>query len=210
MICIGNHAPWLPGQPSGPTVGSIDIEYTYSTSTTDEEKDKIWYRWDWGDGTFIELGPYDSGDTCYASHAWTSPNTYAVQVKAKDELGESLWSDPLQVSIVISAIEISKITGGLLKVNAVIKNTGEWEATDVSWHIDLVGGLIFSGGNSSGEIPNIPVDGETTISSSGIIFGFGKTVVVVTAQAPDGSHDTYQRDALVLLFFVKINPGGEI
>ena len=211
LISIGNHAPWPPEQPSGPTLGSIDIEYTFSTSTIDEEGDEIWYRWDWGDGTFIELGPYASGDTCYASHTWTSPDTYDVRVKAKDGLGESLWSDPpLQVSIVISAIEISKITGGLLKVNAVIKNTGEWEATDVSWHIDLVGGLIFIGSNSSGEISSIPVDGETTISSSGIIFGFGQTVVTVTAQAPDGSHDTYKRNALVLLFFVKINPGGAI
>ena len=209
LVSIGNHAPWPPEQPSGPALGSIDIEYTYSTSTTDEEGDEIWYRWDWGDGTFIELGPYASGDTCYASHTWTSPDTYDVRVKAKDGLGESLWSDPpLQVSIVISAIRISEITGGLLKVNAVIENTGEWEATDVSWHINLVGGLIFIGSNSSGEISNIPVDGETTISSEGIIFGFGQTVVTVTAQAPDGSHDTYKRNALVLLFFVKINPGG--
>jgi len=201
-VDIGNYAPEQPDKPSGPNNGSINIEYTYSTRSTDLEGDEIYYNWSWDDGTFSGwLGPYDSGQTVTASHAWAYKGGYDVEVKATDTVGDSSWSDPLQVSIVMSSIEIGEITGGLLKVNAVIKNTGEWEATDVSWHIDLVGGLIFSGGNSSGEIPNIPAGGETTVSSSAI-FGLGKPLVVVTANAQDGSHDIRERD--VFVFFIII------
>jgi len=204
-VNIGNHAPEQPDRPSGPINGSINIEYTYSTMSTDEDGDEIFYNWSWDDGTFSGwLGPYDSSDTCYASHAWDSPSTpytYDIKVMAKDNISESLWSDPLFVNIVISSIEIGEITGGFLYINAVIKNTGAWEATDVNWSISLVGGLIFSGRNSSGEIPSIPAGGETTVRSAPII-GLGKTLVVVTANAQDGSHAYLEKNAFVFLFII--------
>jgi hypothetical protein len=39
--------------------------------------------------------------------------------------------------------------------------------------------------------------------------GFGKIEVTVTAEIPEGS-DTRQQDGTVLMFFVHINPGGDI
>jgi len=195
-----------------PNNGSINFEYTYSTRSTDADGDEIWYNWSWGDDTFSGwLGPYDSGDTCYASHAWDSPSTpytYDVEVMATDNVGNSDWSEELSVNIVISSIEIGEITGGFLYINAVIKNTGEWKATDVSWNISLVGGYIFTGRHSEGVILSIPAGGEETVNSSAIV-GFGRTLIVATANAQDGSHGIRERDAFVFLFFIMINPGGK-
>ena len=204
-VSIGNHAPEKPEQPDGPTIGAIDVEYTYSTNTIDMDGDRVYYNWSWGDGIFSGwLGPYDSGVTCVASHAWSEPGIYKVEVKARDEIAESDWSEPLNVSIVTPpSIEIGEITGGWFRVEAVIKNTGEWDAENVTWNIDLAGGLILRGRNSLGEIPIIPAGEETTINSS-LIFGFGKTVITVSAEIPESS-DAEEQEAFVLLFFIKVN-----
>ncbi|UCD12958.1 MAG: hypothetical protein JSW60_05165, partial [Thermoplasmatales archaeon] len=57
-----NAPPEKPEQPDGPSEGITDIEYTFSSSTTDPEGDKIYYKFEWGDGTDSEwVGPYESG-----------------------------------------------------------------------------------------------------------------------------------------------------
>ena len=93
-------APNKPSKPSGPTTISPGQQYTYSTSTTDNEGDQIYYLFSWGDNSDSGwIGPYNSGDTAEASHSWSSTGTYSVKVKAKDTGDlESKWSDPLSVS----------------------------------------------------------------------------------------------------------------
>ena len=89
-----NAAPEQPSPPAGPTTGTLMTEYAYTGSTTDAESDQLYYMWDWGDGEMSDwLGPYNSGDTCEASHSWTVSNTYQIKIKAKDALdAESDWS----------------------------------------------------------------------------------------------------------------------
>ncbi|HWR64284.1 MAG TPA: hypothetical protein VN365_07780 [Candidatus Thermoplasmatota archaeon] len=96
------------------------------------------------------------------------------------------------------AIEIGNITGGLFKVNAVIKNTGGAAATNVQWSIKLTGGLIILGKESSGTIPTIEA-GATADISSKLILGLGKTVMTVTADTA-----TKSQNATVLFVFIKI------
>jgi hypothetical protein len=94
--------PEKPETPDGPTSGTINEEYTYTTATSDPDaEDDLYYLFDWGDGEFSEwVGPYDSGDTAEASHMWTEQGNYEIKVKAKDEHGvQSEWSDPLLVSM---------------------------------------------------------------------------------------------------------------
>jgi len=203
---IGTTPPNKPDTPSGPTNGIVGVEYTYTSSTTDPDGDDVYYLFDWDDGTDSGwLGPYDSGDTVEASHTWTEGGLYDVRVKAKDEPGaKSDWSDPLTVSIGdVPIIKIGDITGGLFKINAIIKNDGIAEATDVDWSITLDGGFILLGKETTGTIVNIPAGDEVTISS-GLIFGFGRTLITVTAECAEGSSDTKTIDAFVLLIFVKI------
>jgi len=94
-------SPSIPDPPEGPTQGTPDTEYIYSAHTTDAEGDQLYYSFDWSDGaTSGWIGPLQSGETCEVSHIWTQEGSYYVKVKAKDvENHESLWSDPLVVSM---------------------------------------------------------------------------------------------------------------
>ena len=101
QIAPESGAPLKPAKPSGTTSGVPGTEYTYTTSTTDPENDKIYYMFDWGDGqTSGWIGPYNSGATAQSKHTWSSKKTYMVSVQAKDEHGKvSEWSDPLTVTM---------------------------------------------------------------------------------------------------------------
>ena len=94
-----NNEPDIPEKPGGEKNGKTGDEYEYSTSTTDPEGDQIYYLFNWNDETDSGwLGPYNSGETCYASHSWSHDGTYIVRAKAKDEHGaETGWSEPLNV-----------------------------------------------------------------------------------------------------------------
>lgn len=94
-------APNKPSKPSGPTSGKIGTSYNYSTFTTDPNGKQILYKFDWGDDiTSGWIGPYISGQIITASHMWGTQGSYIIKVKAKNTNGaESLWSDPLSVSI---------------------------------------------------------------------------------------------------------------
>jgi hypothetical protein len=93
--------PKIPETPSGPTLGEVDMECLFATSTTDPEEDNIFYLFDWGDGTDSDwIGQYGSGDTCEIPNTWDQPGAYCIKAKAKDVHGyESDWSDSLYVTI---------------------------------------------------------------------------------------------------------------
>ncbi|RLF33134.1 MAG: hypothetical protein DRM98_02770 [Thermoplasmata archaeon] len=91
--------PVKPEPPQGPTTGGVKKELTYTASTTDPDGDKIYYLFDWGDGTYSGwLGPKNSGQNVEATHTWTEKGDYRIRVKAKDEHGvQSEWSSYLSV-----------------------------------------------------------------------------------------------------------------
>lgn len=96
-----NNPPNIPVRPFGENKGTIGEEYTFSTSTTDQDGDYLYYKWDFGDGTFSEwIGPFNSGDEIFVNKQWSRWGFYNVKVKARDEhRAESDWSDPLPVSM---------------------------------------------------------------------------------------------------------------
>jgi len=99
-IKVGN----LPPQSSnitGPSYGKPGVEYTFCIDVIDSEGDQIYCMWNWGDGYFSDwLGPYNSGETICASHAWSEEGVYEIKVKLKDQYGsESEWSDPYIIII---------------------------------------------------------------------------------------------------------------
>jgi hypothetical protein len=177
-----NHPPDKPVLPSGPTSGTTNIDYTFSSSTTDPDAgDQLYYLWDWGDGTQSAwLGPYTSGQSVQATHRWMTEGAYLVKVKAKDTNGvESVWSDSITIQIAEGPrIEIGMISGGL-RVSAEIKNTGLVEASDVNWTIALQG-LVFFGQKKSGTLADINPGASSEIST-GFIFGLGSVEILVTA-----------------------------
>jgi len=96
-----NDPPNKPDKPEGTNYGRIRISYTFSSKTMDQDGDKIFYKFDWDDGTNSGWeGPYNSNETVYVSHIWNSRGSYSLKVKAKDSNGaESVWSDPLPISM---------------------------------------------------------------------------------------------------------------
>jgi hypothetical protein len=88
---------------SGPHYGKINTDYTFSLGAiTDPGGDQLYCHWDWGDGNMSGwLGPFNSGETISALHAWSEPGTYTIKVKLKDSYGtESNWSAPFFITIV--------------------------------------------------------------------------------------------------------------
>ena len=106
--------PAAPSKPNGPTHGTINRQYTFSSVSTDPNNDQIYYLFNWGDGTSSAwLGPYTSGLTISAAHSWSAIGDYNVKVKAKDTNGAtSDWSEPLTITIVLNdAPDTPTITG---------------------------------------------------------------------------------------------------
>lgn len=100
-IAEASQPPAKPTTPRGAASGKPGTEYSYTTSTTDPESDKIYYLFDWGDGTTSGwTGPYNSGAVATAKKNWTAKGTYEIKVIAKDIHGQlSAWSDPLSVTM---------------------------------------------------------------------------------------------------------------
>jgi len=98
---VSNIPPLKPNTPSGPANGKAGEEYTYSSSTIDSDGDRVYYLFDWGDGTNSDwLGPFDSGETVSAKNNWADKGNYSIKIKAKDVWDyESVWSDPLAISM---------------------------------------------------------------------------------------------------------------
>ena len=96
-----NICPNVPKTPIGPSTGKINEEHIYLTSTIDSDKDKLFYLFDWGDGSNSGwIGPYNSGEECSSPHTWIEQGYYEVRAKVKDIYNEeSEWSDPLSISM---------------------------------------------------------------------------------------------------------------
>ena len=77
-------SPSKPHEPAGPITGVPDMEYGFTTKST-APTEPIYYKWDWGDGTFSDwLRRYTSDEICEAIHTWKEKGAYNIRVKAKD------------------------------------------------------------------------------------------------------------------------------
>ncbi len=201
-------SPCIPDPPDGPDNGITDIEYTFSATTIDYDSEQIYYKFDWGDGKDSGwIGPYNSGDTGYASHIWMKEGIFKVRAKAKDKYDRaSSWSDPHTITIILGPrIEVGMIKGGFFKISSQIKNYGGLVANGVQWKIILDGGALV--GKETTGTEDIPVGGDITATSN-LILGFGSTRITVDALITDGLSDTRKQRGFVFLGFIKVNPGG--
>ncbi len=112
-----NHKPNQPDRPSGKLLGLQQIDYEFITSATDQDGDQLYYRWDWGDGTFSKwLGPYNSSESISMEHSWTKMGLYKVRVKTRDEhLAQSVWSDSFPVIMPKNNLLKNSFTKGLFE-----------------------------------------------------------------------------------------------
>gem|GEM_PF-2996567 len=98
---ITNKPPNIPEKPDGQNYGNTKTTYSYKTSTTDPEGDKIKYYFNWGDGTGEWTDFVNSGTQITRTHTWSRAGTYKIKIKAQDENGaESPWSTALTVYLI--------------------------------------------------------------------------------------------------------------
>ncbi len=217
-----NLPPKTPNAPQGPTSGKIGGEYSYKTSTTDSDGDQIYYMFDWGDGNESDwLGPFDSGAIVEESHIWDKNGTYDVKVKAKDSNDqESAFSNKLEVTISEHVDPETNLSLSIYKgifnmgicissVNAKIENTGETDATDVSWSISVNGGLLGKlNSTTKGNIRMIKSGNSRLITSwspeSRIMHKFGRINIKLKVTV-DGNTFTKDATGLILGRIIKIS-----
>jgi len=195
---------------TGPDEGIIGEHYTFCIDVYDQEHNNIYCKWDWGDGTITDwTGPYANAEKVCTTHSWSSSGDYEIKVNLKDDMGsESGWIEPHHLYILQTAcMKIGKVQGGFLKINVELKNIGEMEATNVQWKINVDGGVILTGRESTGTTTNIAADGTIGIESK-YILGFGKVSVKVEAEIPENTA-TREVNGKVILFYININPSGE-
>lgn len=90
-----------PGPPYGPTLGVVNISYTFCIDIPNEDEYDLCYLvWDFGDGYITDpVGPYAAGETVCIDHLWSEPGDYEIKVGIKDSYGLWYWTDPLLVHI---------------------------------------------------------------------------------------------------------------
>jgi PKD repeat protein len=155
------------------------------------------FLWDFGDGTTsTEEDPI---------HIYTDAGEFPVLLTVTDADQTEVTDTTTATIIGVPELEIKRVEGGLLKITANVKNVGSKDADNVQWSINLNGGLILLGRESSGTI-NI-AEGSTETITTGTIFGIGSATAVVSVEVPESS-DTSEHDCFVLLFFINVKPGG--
>lgn len=99
--CKKNKAPDAPLIPSGPTSGSINTEYTFSSSAEDPDEDSVAIRFIWGDGDTSAWSTWQaSEDSISMSHSWSNSGTYSIKAQAEDmDEAVSDWSDSVKIII---------------------------------------------------------------------------------------------------------------
>jgi len=116
-VKVKGGSPETPEKPDGTKKGKPNMDYVFTTSSTDPDNDQIFYKWSWGDGIFSDwLGPYNSSEVVNANHTWITKGTYIIKVKAMDVDGlESQWSDSLSISIPRTRVSINSFLSRLLQ-----------------------------------------------------------------------------------------------
>ncbi len=81
-------APTIDGPPSG----NAGTEYTYGFCSEDPDGDNITIIVNWGEGSDVTFGPFQSGVCATATHTWSKKGTYTIKAKASDGQAESNWT----------------------------------------------------------------------------------------------------------------------
>jgi len=104
------------------------------------------------------------------------------------------------------SLQIETITGGK-GVHVIIRNNGNQNATNLTWSIQLTGGLVIIGKKADGTLGNILPDESLTVDLP-FILGMGKTSITTTVVCNEGSSDELTIHARILGTRLIILPGS--
>jgi hypothetical protein len=110
---INNSSPYFI-RIDGPLKVKQGEENNYFVRAADQDEDRIYYLFNWGDGATSQWISTNSYGTGLGSHSWTKSGEYNVRVKVKDIYGaESEWYNAIKVSV-DRDISINKLSMNLI------------------------------------------------------------------------------------------------
>lgn len=102
-------------------------------------------------------------------------------------------------------LEIIVIEGGL-GVSAIVKNTGNADATDVLWNISVTGGILkLIDVAVEDTLAGLAVDEESEPLKTGLFFGLGKIAIDVTVTCDEGFSDSETATGMQIIIFTRVN-----
>ena len=199
-----------PYEPSNPNPGNgttdVDVDVDLSWTGNDPDGDPVTYDVYFGITSPPPKVATNQSVTTYDPGALDYFTMYYWQIIAWDDHGAStagsIWEFTTEEESEPD-IEIESITGGF-GVNAVIKNIGNADATNVNVDFTITGGLIIlpPGGTKTVAVGTVTKAGGTG-SAKCMVFGIGKPTVTVNVTCAEGATASATfTPTFVFLFFV--------
>lgn len=93
--------PPKPATPRGPSVGHVEVSYTFTSSAADPDGKDVKVRFDWGDASTSDWSDWmANGSLLSVKHSYSKPDIYSIRAQARDRRGVmSNWSEPYQCTI---------------------------------------------------------------------------------------------------------------
>lgn len=177
-------SPPTPPAPTGPKTGYCWLQYTYQTTVNNSSVFPLCFQVNWGDGSQEILGWYPPGFPINMSHVWKSPGAYAVRVRVWNEYGAgSPWSPALNVSI--QRTLLISVNGGL-GIRAAITNQAPLALSNITWSIQVVGGIFKRVNQTTEGIVHV-FDPGTKIMKQQPFFGFGSISITISVSYEEES-----------------------
>jgi PKD repeat protein len=182
-----------------PLSGEAPLNVQFTDLSIAENTTITSWQWDFDDDGSI--------DSLVQNPSWyyLEPGNYTVSLTVSD--GDITDTETKEHYITVvppaghSNLEIGNITGGLLKISAEIKNTGDTDATSVNWSIKVSNGFVLLGKTASGTIVSLPSGGMEIVTDRPVI-GLGNIGITIEVQEPDGPLVTKTVYGKLFLFLV--------
>jgi hypothetical protein len=101
VVVLSQSPPEKPITPIGPVYCTTTVAYAYKVMAIHPQGQPLEFQFDWGGAVGNWGNSTQSGETASVSHVFDTAGTYAVLVRARDNVGQiSAWSDPLSVTAV--------------------------------------------------------------------------------------------------------------
>jgi hypothetical protein len=166
---------WMPQNPS------VYQQITFNASAShDTDGTIVSYEWDWNnDGVYDEVH-----STPTTMHVWTNAGSYPVTLRVSDDGGVA---STIAKTVNVSAITITiDVTGGL-GVSAVMTNSGTANLTNITWSLQVKGGMFGLINTTAYGLVNLQA-GESKTRGTSILLGFG--ALKITLQVADQEKTT--------------------
>jgi hypothetical protein len=183
---------------AAPLTGNVPLFVQFTDLSVAENTTITSWKWDFNnDGTI---------DANSQNPSWTynETGTYTVSLTVSDGHFSDTETKEHYITVLpagSSILEIGNVSGGMFRIDAKIFNKGTVNVTSVDWNITIDGKLVVLGKTKSGTILSIPAGGSAVISVFPVI-GFGKIIITITVEGPDGLPITKTVSATLLFIFV--------